>query len=875
MKFRNLLLAFAYLHLTSLGLAQVVSIEAKTVDKLSPSLVFELKTKTGGLDILVLLDAGYSLPEKYIAHRKGLPRKTVLGFVQYLQAVQPNKVGELAAIDGVKYLELVRRPATEAIATKADLSTNQINLMQYRWPLANGSGFTLSIKEERFDTSDIDLRGRGLFSSYSSPEKDLHANFMATLAGGGGNSGEGSTGVVPAVLLSSDSYENLFPTADDYFASQNVTVQNHSYGTAIDNYYGLEAAAYDAHCQAHPEIVHVFSAGNSGQEAANIGVYANLTGFANLTGRFKQSKNSISVGCTDSLGIPLAISSHGPAHDGRLKPELMAFGTGGTSEAAALASGTAIAMQQAFSQSHNGQLPPSSLIRAVMANTAKDSGRPNPDYETGFGNLNAERCLATLMEGRFSIDSISANEVKTYALEAPNNASSIKITLAWNDPAASIHAERALVNDIDLGLSHPPTSSLWLPWTLNAFPHTDSLSMPAHRGRDSLNNIEQVSLEMPLSGTYQILVTAPQNLQGRQVFSLTWQVDTLGGFDWTAPIENGIFPPKTGVILRWASSLPTNSGSLSFRYLNENWQPISTNTALAEGYFKPWITPEKTGLAQLKMETLAGDFLSDSFLIAPQLRPKVGFDCQDSLLLFWDTEPSAGTYQLFSLGEKYLELVDEVADTFYIEDEIGKSKSFYYAVAPVIAGVLGPKSQSFDYTKQGVDCYLGSFYFTGKTEDKASFAASVGSLYGLESAELERLTASGFIASSTVSNLNNTNFYFTDIPVLEGVNRFRLKLVLENGGEVFSDTVPVYHLESDAYLLYPNPIAEGNQAQLLSRNDLIAAYEIFNAQGQFIRKGELDSQPTLVGTKDLAAGCYLIRVQDEKGGKWIGKLMIW
>ena len=58
------------------------------------------------------------------------------------------------------------------------------------------------------------------------------------------------------------------------------------------------------------------------------------------------AKNILTVGATDSFSIVAALSSKGPAHDGRVKPELVAFGEDGSSGAAALVSGTSLLLQQ-------------------------------------------------------------------------------------------------------------------------------------------------------------------------------------------------------------------------------------------------------------------------------------------------------------------------------------------------------------------------------------------------------------------------------------------------------------------------------------------------------------------------------------------------
>src|SRR6185503_14496630 len=128
-------------------------------------------------------------------------------------------------------------------------------------------------------------------------------------------------------------FSNLLPESDAVYQQYNISVQNHSYGTAIENYYGAEAVAYDASVIARPFLLHVFSAGNSGTNTNTNGPYAGVNGFANITGSLKMAKNIITVGHVDSFGVVLPPSSKGPAYDGRLEPGLVAFSEDGSSGA--------------------------------------------------------------------------------------------------------------------------------------------------------------------------------------------------------------------------------------------------------------------------------------------------------------------------------------------------------------------------------------------------------------------------------------------------------------------------------------------------------------------------------------------------------------
>ena len=99
---------------------------------------------------------------------------------------------------------------------------------------------------------------------------------MASIIGGGGNTYYEGKGAAWGSTISSSSFAILLPEADAAYQQYNISVQNHSYGTGIENFYGADAAAYDASVITRPSLVHVFSAGNSGEETSTNGPYTTV-----------------------------------------------------------------------------------------------------------------------------------------------------------------------------------------------------------------------------------------------------------------------------------------------------------------------------------------------------------------------------------------------------------------------------------------------------------------------------------------------------------------------------------------------------------------------------------------------------------------------
>src|SRR6266487_2070073 len=322
--------------------------------------------------------------------------------------------------DEVLFVDEHRIAKEELTVSNLDLSTNKVNVNFSKFSQYNGNGFTVSVKENRPDTTDIDFHGRYLSTSLSSTIFSTHATIMATIIGGAGNTYYESKGSAWGSTISSSSFAVLVPDRDAAYQQYKIGVQNHAYGTGIENFYGADAAAYDASVITRPSLVHVFSAGNSGEQTSTSGPYANVAGFANITGSFKMAKNIITVGHIDSLGNVLSPSSRGPAYDGRVKPELVAFAEDGSSGAAAIVSGISLVLQHAYKELY-GNEPSSALIKAILLNSADDVGPKGIDFISGYGAANAYKALSEIMNAQYVDGNIANGITNAFNLTVPTN----------------------------------------------------------------------------------------------------------------------------------------------------------------------------------------------------------------------------------------------------------------------------------------------------------------------------------------------------------------------------------------------------------------------------------------------------------------------
>jgi hypothetical protein len=652
-----------------------------------------------------------------------------------------------------------------------------------------------------------------------------------------------------------------------------VTVQNHAYGVdAIENYYGLEALAYDQQSNRYPQLLHVFSSGNAGPAAGTTGPYAGISGWANLTGQFKMAKNTLSVGATDAQGQPGPLSSRGPAYDGRVKPEVMAYGENGTSEAAALVSGLALLAQQAYRDQHNGSIPPAALVKAALINSADDLGRPGVDFETGYGQSDALGTIQTLQEGRFFAGTVSQGQSRIFALQVPAGTRALKITLVWHDPAAAANASQALVNDLDLTCTDPATGRFWQPWVLSAYPHPDSLRRGPQRRADHRNNVEQITLAGSEAGTYTLRVAGYQVPQGPQDFSLAYEFDS--GPAWRYPTRENQLLPNHRQRLRWQHPVSdtTATGRLEYRLGGDGaWQLIGEQVPLAAGGYD-WLTPDTVSLSQVRLLTKGQPVASEVFLLAPEVPLRVDYNCEEDFMLSWPAVPAAGAYQVYRLGRFYLEPYRQTGDTVLVVSKAGLAPT-HYAVAPIIRERTGRQSEALHYARHGSVCYVKSFLPRQAVSDTVVFDALLSTRYRVRSLEWQRLDKGIFRTIQTVAPVSASQYVLTDRQPRPGRNEYRLLLTTQDGRQVFSQPESIFYTPAGFLLIYPNPVAAGQELQVVLAGDQATELVINDSIGRLLARARESGAVKTLSTTGFQPGIYFVRAQTASG-RYVTKRLV-
>ncbi len=766
----------------------------------------------------------------------------------------------------------VYSPFVESRVIDMNLNPNRVNRIHHTYPELDGVTETVSIQENNFNIEDIDILNRSLVSGLESEIVDNHATEMATIIAGNGNSFVTGRGVASNTTIISSDFLEPMPDPDQHYLDFNINTQNHSYGIIRANEYGVEARAFDQSAYLNRNLLHVFSSGNQGEEVSTDGTYSGVQGFANLTGNMKMSKNSLVVGSVDTVGQVPSFVSRGPAYDGRVKPEVVAYSVVGSSNSAALVSGVATLLQQQYRSEHSEDMP-SALMKALIINGAKDVGPQGLDYLTGYGNVDAWRSLDALINDRYVVGSVADGDIESFVLNLPPNAVNMKVTLCWTDPPANVNDFAALVNDLDLRILDGTSTTL--PWVLDSSPNAADLAKAATRGVDNLNNVEQVTIANPVT-TYTIEVEGSEVLTSQDYY-ISWQYELEDTFEWDFPTgsDNMPYNGETGSYFRWTTT-KTGVGILSYTTDEVNWTVLDDNIDLSDGYWR-WNNPPLIGDdVRARMEIGSESFETEVFTVSRPLSTAVGFNCGDSLMLKWAPAANAESYTIYDLGPETLETFATTSDTFLVVPNISTLSTNHFSIQPNLpSGKTLLASPTFDYTLQGVDCYIFSFFQTIALDTGIYLNLSLGTTYGMDRIVFERNNLSSFEEIATISTFEEEEYSFLDENPNQGFNEHRVTIYFINGEVLTLSAGTSFYLTEEPVRIFPNPIQSGEEFTVLTKefDERTPLLELVDHEGAIIYQREIQGTLDAIPTYDFESGIYIYRLYAD-GEVHIGRVLI-
>lgn len=558
----------------------------------------------------------------------------------------------------------------------------------------NGIGSKIMLQDDGIIGPHIDYKGR-LPMQFMTNNAGDHGDHCAGIIFGGGNRNPLTRGMAWGAELYAYNASPTYPGFDsitNHYNTLGIRIISTSYSDGCNAGYTTRAQKLDIQNLTMPQLIHVFSAGNNGTSNCNYGAG---TGWGNVTGGHKHSKNSIAVANLDYTDVRNGSSSRGPAHDGRLKPEISAVGTNvystinpdtygnktGTSMSCPAIAGVFGQLYDAYRIFNSNNNPPSALMKAIIMNTADDLGNPGPDFGYGYGRVNALKAVKAIENADYLNSTISNAGVNTHNIVVPPGVRKMKVMTYWHDYQAAVNAAVALVNNLNTTITDPSLAVL-NPLILDYTPNATNLNTAAIPGVDIRNNHEQITINTPPAGNYVLTVTGASVPMGPQSYFVTW-IFEMDGYTITYPIGGEGFVPAEIETIRWDAMETIGTQTLQYTINNGvSWNNINTAIGGSQRYYN-WTVPSALS-GQCKVRISRGAYTAESdtsFSIIPlPTSINVAWACPDSVKLTWNAAAGATSYDVFKLGNMYMDSVGTSATTSLVIPNTLSTQTHWFSV---------------------------------------------------------------------------------------------------------------------------------------------------------------------------------------------------
>lgn len=613
------------------------------------------------------------------------------GINNFLKIIVPlDRLGELAELPFLEYVEVILPPDVKD--DRRGRSLHRVNKLDPNIAGARnytGKGINVLVRDDGKVFEHIDFKGR-LDQTFASESYGSHGDGVAGIFGGAGNLDPLNKGMAHESTIHIMDYQaNFLDETMSLFSNKDVIVTNSSYSNGCNAGYTNTTQIVDQQTFDNPTLMHIFSAGNSGQgtfdgndNPIECGYGAGLE-WGNITGGHKQGKNVIATANLDYKGNIMVSSSRGPAYDGRIKPDIAANGNNhvstaeeqgyinfsGTSGAAPVVAGVTAMLHEAFEVNH-GKRANAALLKAMMLNTANDLGNKGPDFIYGWGSLNAHRAALCIEEGRFLSDVIQQNEQKSHTLTVPENVAEARVMVYWPDPEGSTFNSISLLNDLNTEFKSA-SGEIHLPWVLDPTPNPASLNAPATKGVDFLNNMEQIAIDAPQAGDYTLEITGDLVPFGSNEYYVVWEF-RMNEIDIIFPDGGENLNLVKTEVIHWDA--PGDEGNFIITHIDSDGNESQIGQSDGRKRYFEWFTP--LAFSEKSKIRISRDGISDEstehFLLANNPRNlELKLDEEnDDIWLHWRSDSTFVSHNIYVLGDTKMEKMATIeADSFLLPND--------------------------------------------------------------------------------------------------------------------------------------------------------------------------------------------------------------
>ncbi len=638
-----------------------------------------------------------------------LEKLATLPFVQYVEAGKPEP----------QILNKTSRAISRSYSLNAPVADGGRGL--------NGEGITVGVGDDADPTLHPDLYDRIL--NHTPGIVNAHGAHTAGSIAGAGIIDPQFRGYAPLALVVSDWFGGIWSNASRYFSEYRMVITNNSYGSvvgecAVAGAYDLDSRMLDELAWKLPAQLHVFAAGNDGQITCS----GLPQSYGTILSGYQSAKNNISVGRTiDAINIGPS-SSSGPTRDGRIKPEIMAYGTNvrslngnfsmsspyvdmtGTSMAAPQVVGGLTLLYERYRQLNNNADPRGDLVKALLLNGAYQPRGPGPDYRFGFGVMHLENSLRMLESKNYEESQIAHGQTQEFRIDVPAQTGRLKVMLYWHDLPGSIINPKTLVNDLNLTVTSPGGQKQ-LPLILKN--DSASVRLAPVQGEDHINNAEQVVINEPATGQYTISINAKNVIGNLQPFVVVY--DFLpAGIKLSNPVNKSAWNIADVLPVTWDYTGDDGTGfTLEYSLDGGNtWKTISENIAAAERIFQ-WrpdtSLPSNDAQLRIRRNGTAHVGVSGKFTlirsVVSTLAPAEE-QCRQFMKIKWTPVTGATGYRvMLKMGPVMQPVADlsQDATTFTLRG-LNPDSTYYAAVLPLLGQRAGWWSKAVQHKPDYGNC---------------------------------------------------------------------------------------------------------------------------------------------------------------------------